>query len=57
MGKGKKVTKRVVGSANGRAARGEEADAATKEFAAAGMGLQMWTSPRLLFHECDNRTL
>ena len=40
MGKGKKVTKKVVGSANGRAARGEEADAATKEFAAAGMGLQ-----------------
>ena len=40
MGKGKKVTKKVVGSANGRAARGEEADAATKEFTAAGMGLQ-----------------
>ena len=40
MGKGKKVTKKVVGSANGRAARGEEADGATKEFAAAGMGLQ-----------------
>ena len=40
MGKGKKVTKTVVGSANGRAARGEEADGATKEFAVAGMGLQ-----------------
>ena len=40
MGKGKKVTKKVVGSANGRAARGEEADGTTKEFAVAGMGLQ-----------------
>ena len=40
MGKGKKVTKTVVGSANGRAARGEEADGATTEFAVTGMGLQ-----------------
>ena len=40
MGKGKKVTKKVVGSANGRAVRGEEADGSTKEFAAAEMGLQ-----------------
>ena len=40
MAKGKKVTKRVAGSANGRAARGEEADGATTEFAVAEMGLQ-----------------
>ena len=40
MGKGKKVTKKVVGSANGRAVRGEEANGSTKEFVAAGMGLQ-----------------
>ena len=40
MGKAKKVTKKVVGSANGRAARGEEADGSTAEFAVAGMELQ-----------------
>ena len=40
IGKGKKETKKVVGSANGRAARGEEADGSTTEFAVAGMGLQ-----------------
>ena len=39
MGKNSKV-KKDVGSANGSATRGEEADGSTKEFAAAGMGLQ-----------------
>ena len=39
-GKGKKVSKRVVGSANGRAARGGEVDGSTAEFAVAGMQLQ-----------------
>ena len=40
MGKGKKVSKKVVGSANGRAARGGEVDGSTAEFAVAGMQLQ-----------------
>ena len=40
MGRKSKVTKKDVGSANGSTARGEEADGSTKEFAAAGMGLQ-----------------
>ena len=40
MGKQTKVTKKVVGSANGSAARGEEADGSTEEFTVAGMGLQ-----------------
>ena len=40
MGRSKKVTKKVVGSANGRAVHGEEADGPTVEFAVEGMGLQ-----------------
>ena len=39
MDKGKKVTKKVVGSANGRAARGEAEDGTGEDFAADGMGL------------------
>ena len=42
MGKKTKATKRIVGSTNGSAARGEEADGSTEEFivaALAGMGL------------------
>jgi hypothetical protein len=35
MGKGKKVSKKVVGSANGRAARGREVDGSAAEFAVA----------------------
>ena len=46
MGKGKKVTKKVDGSANGRAAQGEEADGANTEFAVAEIGLQEPTAPR-----------
>ena len=40
MGRRTKVTKKVVGSANDCAVRDTEADAASEEFAAAGMGLQ-----------------
>ena len=39
MGKGKKVTKKVVGSASGSAARGVEADGSTEGFTVAGMWL------------------
>ena len=46
MGRKNKVTKKVVGSANGRAVRGEEADGSTEEFAVAGMGLQELHSGR-----------
>ena len=40
MGRKSKVTKKVVGVANDRVVRDEEADGSTKEFAAAGMGLR-----------------
>ena len=40
MGRKTKVTKKVVGSANDRAVRDAEADAASEEFAVVGMGLQ-----------------
>ena len=40
MGRSKKENRKVVGSANDRAVRGEEADRSTEEVAAAGMGLQ-----------------
>ena len=40
MGRKNKVTKKVVGSANGSAVSVEEVDGSTEEFAAAGMGLQ-----------------
>ena len=40
MGRKTRVAKKVVGSANDRAERGEEADGSTEELAVAGMGLQ-----------------
>ena len=40
MGKGKKVTRKVVGSANGSVARGAGVDGSTEKFAVEGMGLQ-----------------